>query len=104
MARACEMISDVLIEAGVDHVFGIPGGGTIPIWNALYDKQDRINVILARHEQAASCMADIYGRIKGKPAVPHNDLSSSDILATSSDAACSVCIPPHDFHDVASLF
>jgi len=69
MARAHEMICDVLIEAGVDHVFGIPGGGTIPIWNALYDKQDRINVILARHEQGASCMADIYGRIKGKPAV-----------------------------------
>jgi acetolactate synthase-1/2/3 large subunit len=69
MARANEMICDVLIEAGIDHVFGIPGGGTIPIWNSLYDKQDRINVILARHEQGASCMADIYGRIKGKPAV-----------------------------------
>jgi len=69
MARACEGIADVLLEAGVDHVFGIPGGGTIPIWDALYSKQDRIKVVLARHEQAAACMADAYGRLTGKPAL-----------------------------------
>lgn len=69
MTTAREMICDVLIEAGVDHVFGIPGGGTIPIWDALFDRQDKIKAVLTRHEQAASCMADIYGRIKGKPAV-----------------------------------
>lgn len=67
MATAAEKICDVLIEAGIDHIFGIPGGGTIPIWNALYDRQDRIRVILARHEQAAACMADMYGRLTGKP-------------------------------------
>jgi len=68
MARASEKICDVLIEAGVDHIFGIPGGGTIPLWRALYDKQDKIRVILTRHEQAAACMADMYGRLMGKPA------------------------------------
>jgi acetolactate synthase-1/2/3 large subunit len=69
MSRARENICDVLIEGGIDHVFGIPGGGTIPIWNALYDRQDKIRAVLARHEQAASCMADLYGRVTGKPAV-----------------------------------
>lgn len=69
MTAAYDKICDVLSEAGIDHVFGIPGGGTIPIWNALYDRRDKINVILTRHEQSASCMAEIYGRVTGRPAV-----------------------------------
>ncbi len=69
MTRASEWICDVLIEAGIDHVFGIPGGGTVPIWDALFERQDRIKVVLARHEGAAACMADMYGRITRKPAV-----------------------------------
>jgi len=69
MTRGSEGICDALIEAGVDHVFGIPGGGTIPIWDSLFSRQDRIKVVLARHEQAAACMADMYGRLTGKPAV-----------------------------------
>jgi len=69
MTRANEKICDVLIEAGIDHVFGIPGGATVPIWDALFDRQDKIRVLLARHEQAASCMADLYGRMTGKPGV-----------------------------------
>ncbi|MFC2045872.1 thiamine pyrophosphate-binding protein [Chloroflexota bacterium] len=69
MAKACEKIVDVLIEAGIDHIFGIPGGGTMPIWDALYEHQDKIKIVLVRHEQAAACMADIYGRLTGKPGV-----------------------------------
>jgi acetolactate synthase-1/2/3 large subunit len=69
MTRSSEKICDVLIEAGIDHVFGIPGGGTIPIWNALFNRQDKIKVVLTRHEQAAGCMADMYGRMTGKPGV-----------------------------------
>jgi len=67
MTKACEEIVNVLIEAGIDYVFGMPGGGTIPIWNALYGRQNKIKPILARHEGAASCMADMYGRLTGKP-------------------------------------
>ena len=69
MAKACDMIVDTFIEAGIDYVFGMPGGGTIPIWTAMYGKQDKIKPILARHEGAASCMADMYGRLTGKPGV-----------------------------------
>ena len=69
MTTASEQICDVLIEAGIEHVFGIPGGGTSIIWNSLTSRQDKINTILVRHEQAASCMADMYGRLTGKPAV-----------------------------------
>ncbi|MFH1639096.1 MAG: thiamine pyrophosphate-binding protein [Chloroflexota bacterium] len=69
MARAAEWICDELIEAGIDYIFGIPGGGTIPVWGALFDRQDKIKPILTRHEGSAACMADLYGRMTGKPAV-----------------------------------
>ncbi|MCK4722370.1 MAG: thiamine pyrophosphate-binding protein, partial [Dehalococcoidia bacterium] len=69
MTKTSDRICDVLIEAGIDHVFGIPGGGTMPIWDALFDRQDRIRVVLTRHEQSAACMADMYGRMTGRPGV-----------------------------------
>lgn len=58
---------DVVVDAGIDHVFGMPGGGTIPLWNALAGREDKIRAILARHEGGAACMADMYGRLTGKP-------------------------------------
>ena len=69
MTRANEKICDVLVEAGIDHVFGIPGGATFSVFHALFDKQDKIKVVLTRHEHSAACMADMYGRLTGKPGV-----------------------------------
>jgi acetolactate synthase I/II/III large subunit len=69
MTKSSEKIVDVLIEGGIEYVFGMPGGGTVPIWDALYGKQEKIKCILVRHEQTAACMADAYGRLTGKPAV-----------------------------------
>ncbi len=58
MPIAYEMIVQTLEEAGVEYVFGIPGGDVEPIFNHLYGKEDRIRTILVRHEQAAAIMAD----------------------------------------------
>ena len=69
MPTGAQKIAETLIDAGVDHVFGIPGGATGAIYNSLFDKQDKMKVILARHEQSASIMADVHGRLTGKPAV-----------------------------------
>ena len=69
MARAHELIVEALEQGGVDHVFGIPGGGTGQIFGSLYGKDGHIWTILARHEQGAAIMADAYGRATGKPAV-----------------------------------
>ena len=69
MPQANEMIVQALEEAGIEYVFGIPGGGTGQIFDLLYGKEDRIKTILCRHEQTAAIMADVYGRATGKPAV-----------------------------------
>ena len=69
MPKASELIVQALEEAGIDCVFGIPGGGTGQIFSLLYGKEDRIKTILVRHEQSAAIMADAYARATGKPAV-----------------------------------
>ena len=69
MPQANELIVQALEEAGIEYVFGIPGGGTGQIYGLLYGKEDRIKTILCRHEQTAAIMADVYGRATGKPAV-----------------------------------
>jgi acetolactate synthase-1/2/3 large subunit len=69
MPKAAEIITDIFVDAGIDHVFGMPGGATMFIFDALYDKKDKIRTVLARQEGAGACMADMYGRLTGKPAV-----------------------------------
>jgi acetolactate synthase-1/2/3 large subunit len=63
-----EAAVDTLIDSGVEYTFGVPGGGALFLYGPLHEKRDRITSILARHEGAAACMADAYGRITGKPA------------------------------------
>ncbi|PYM16887.1 MAG: hypothetical protein DMD81_11295 [Candidatus Rokuibacteriota bacterium] len=58
----------VLEEAGIQFVFGMPGGDTGRIFDALYDSS-AIQTILVRHEQVGSIMAEMYGRLTGKPGV-----------------------------------
>jgi acetolactate synthase-1/2/3 large subunit len=64
-----EAIVRVLKEAGVRFVFGMPGGRTIPIYDALYDHRETIRTVLVREEGLAAVMADVHGRLTGRPAV-----------------------------------
>src|SRR5262249_55431240 len=58
----------VLEEAGIEFVFGMPGGDTGRIFDALYDST-KVKTVLVRHEQVGSIMAEMYGRLTGKPGV-----------------------------------
>jgi acetolactate synthase-1/2/3 large subunit len=58
----------VLEEAGIEFVFGMPGGDTGRIFDALHDST-AIRTVLVRHEQVGSIMAEMYGRLTGKPGV-----------------------------------
>ena len=64
-----EGIVQVLEQAGIDMVFGMPGGQSIPIYDALYDHQQTIRTVLTREESLAGVMAEVYGRMTGKPGV-----------------------------------
>ena len=69
MTKAKDLIARVVAEAGIQHVFGLPGGGTLEIFDGLYDHRDRVTSILVRHEHGASIMADAYARASGRPAL-----------------------------------
>jgi acetolactate synthase I/II/III large subunit len=58
----------VLEEAGIRFVFGMPGGDTGRIFDALHDST-AVQTILVRHEQVGSIMAEMYGRLTGTPGV-----------------------------------
>ncbi|QLE85335.1 MULTISPECIES: acetolactate synthase 3 large subunit [Shewanella] len=62
------MIVRSLIDEGVKHIFGYPGGSVLDIYDALHQKSD-IDHILVRHEQAAVHMADGYARATGEVGV-----------------------------------
>ncbi|MDO4426929.1 MAG: acetolactate synthase 3 large subunit [Moraxella sp.] len=68
-----ELLVQALIDEGVEYIFGYPGGAVLHIYDALF-KQDKIEHILVRHEQAAGHMADAYSRVTGRTGV---------VLATS---------------------
>lgn len=62
-----DIITEVLVREGVPYVIGIPGHGNLPLVDAFRRCQDRLQVIMPRHEQAAVHMADGYYRVKGRP-------------------------------------
>ncbi|MCK5082030.1 MAG: acetolactate synthase large subunit, partial [Candidatus Omnitrophica bacterium] len=62
-----EALVKFLENQGVEYIFGLSGGSVIPIFDALVDS--KIKLILVRHEQGATHMADGYARATGKPGV-----------------------------------
>ena len=64
-----QILVEVLIEQGVDTIFGYPGGAVLNIYDALYLNRDRIRHVLTAHEQGASHAADGYARATGKTGV-----------------------------------
>ena len=65
------ILIDSLIQNGVEHIFGYPGGAILPIYDELYhwEKAKLIKHILVRHEQSAVHAADAYARTTNKVGV-----------------------------------
>lgn len=65
------ILIDSLIQNGVEHIFGYPGGAILPIYDELYhwEKANLIKHILVRHEQSAAHAADAYARTTNKVGV-----------------------------------
>lgn len=71
-----QMLVSALEHAGVEYVFGYPGGTVIPLYDAVYDA--KFKHVLTRHEQGAAHAADGYARASGKVGV---------VIATSGPGA-----------------
>jgi len=73
-----DLLIDLLIKENVEIIFGYPGGAVLPIYDAIYRAQDKVNHVLFRHEQGMIHAAEGYARITGKPGV---------VIATSGPGA-----------------
>ncbi|MEO6023400.1 MAG: biosynthetic-type acetolactate synthase large subunit [Burkholderiales bacterium] len=95
--NGAQALIDALIDAGVEVVFGYPGGAVLPIYDALYAER-RLRHILVRHEQAAVHAAEGYARSTGKPGVvlvtsgPGMSNTVTGLLDAMCDSIPLVCI------------
>ena len=80
------MIVRALIDHGVKHLFGYPGGAVLPIYDEIF-QQSEVEHILVRHEQGAGHAAEGYARSTGKPGV---------VLVTSGPGATNMVTPLTD--------
>ncbi|MBQ6595733.1 MAG: biosynthetic-type acetolactate synthase large subunit [Clostridia bacterium] len=64
-----KILMECLLEQGVDTIFGYPGGTILNVYDELYNYTDRVQHILAAHEQGACHAADGYARSTGKVGV-----------------------------------
>ncbi len=64
-----QIVAEVLLEHGVDTVFGYPGGAALNVYDELYRYRDKIRHVLTAHEQGAAHAADGYTRATGKTGV-----------------------------------
>jgi acetolactate synthase-1/2/3 large subunit len=84
--RAVDATLAGLKRAGIDAVFGIPGGPVIPLFDALHD-EPTIRTYLTRHEQGAGHAAQGYAKVTGRAAV---------CTATSGPGATNLVTPITD--------
>lgn len=115
-----QLIVKCLEEEGVEYIFGLPGEENIDLIEALTHSK-KIRFILTRHEQGASFMADIYGRLTGKAGVclatlgpgainlllgtADANLDSSPLVAIAAQAALNrLNKESHQIIDLVKLF
>ncbi len=78
LLTGAQIFVEVLVEQGVDTIFGYPGGAVLNLYDELYKSSDRIQNVLTAHEQGAAHAADGYARATGRTGV---------VLATSGPGA-----------------
>jgi acetolactate synthase I/II/III large subunit len=63
------LLAGLLAEHGVRHVFGVPGGQTLALYDAILDRAPALTHVLVRDERTAAYAADGYARMTGRVGV-----------------------------------
>ncbi|RLQ97918.1 pyruvate oxidase [Falsibacillus albus] len=64
--RTGEVLTDIMIDWGIDHIYGLPGDSINELMDDLRKKQEEIRFIQVRHEETAALAAGAYGKLTGK--------------------------------------
>ena len=69
MRTGGQILVDNLVLQGSDLAFCVPGESYLPVLDALYEKRDKLRLIVCRHEGGAAYMAEAYGKLTGRPGI-----------------------------------
>src|SRR5947207_13310796 len=108
MARktAADLLVDILIDWGVDVVFGLPGDGINGIMEALRRRRDQVRFVQVRHEEAAAFMACGYAKYTGRlgcclaTSGPGGIHLLNGLYDAKFDGQPVLAITGHTFHDL----
>ena len=95
--NGAQTLLGALVEAGVEVIFGYPGGAVLPIYDALHG-EERLQHVLVRHEQAAVHAAEGYARTTGRLGVvvvtsgPGMTNTTTGLLDALCDSVPILCI------------
>lgn len=117
--KASDLFLRCLEAEGVDYIFGVPGEENADVMMSLLDSP--IEFVICRHEQGAAFIADVYGRLTGKPGVclatlgpgatnlitgvANADMDNSPVVAiTGQGALTRLHKESHQAMDVVAMF
>ncbi|MCP4749481.1 MAG: thiamine pyrophosphate-binding protein [Proteobacteria bacterium] len=91
MTRVGDRLVELLIEYGVDRVFGVPGGQTLPLYEGIRKQPDKIQHVLMRDERSAGYAADAYARLTGRTGVCDATVGpgATNLVSPLAEAHCS---------------
>src|SRR5712675_412944 len=84
MTKGSDLLVAALENEGVERIFGLPGEENLDVVESL--RHSKIELVLTRHEQAASFMAATQGRLTGQPGVCLSTLGPGALNLTTGAA------------------
>src|SRR5213592_4144343 len=105
-----DVLVEVLLEWGVEVVFGLPGDGINGIMESLRKQREKIRFVQVRHEESAAFMACGYAKYTGKLGVcvatsgPGGIHLLNGLYDAKFDGAPVLAITGHHYHDLIGTF
>jgi acetolactate synthase-1/2/3 large subunit len=89
--RVGNRLAELLLENGVEYVFGVPGGQTLPLYEGISKFQGRIQHVLMRDERSAGYAADAFARMTGRAGVCDGTVGpgATNLISPLAEAHCS---------------
>ena len=86
-----DKLAELLLASGVDRVFGVPGGQTLPLYQGIKNLAPKIQHVLMRDERSAGFAADAYARLTGRLGVCDATVGpgATNLLSPLAEAHCS---------------
>ena len=89
--RVGDKLAELLMENGVDYVYGVPGGQTLPLYEGIRKLEGKISHVLMRDERSAGFAADAHARLTGRAGVCDGTVGpgATNLVSPLAEAYCS---------------